>query len=199
MLIVALLALAVAGCSAPSATPTAHPTDTTPSGLPTQTAPTPTPGPNAWLSGFTEYDINRVQPFINGVTSDYEAVYHTANWTMPDSIQTQYGYAHYGCVYRLLFTNPTGDPQQIVAGDTVKSDVTYVDQRGYRGYVYTSDVFYDPATKSQYGTVNLAPGDSKEVYMFTYITNDSAYATWGPWLDPKPGLDVNPHYFELPH
>ncbi len=195
MLIVALVALAVAGCTSPTATPTEHPTDTTPSSIPTQTVPTGTPAPTPWLSGYTKADINREQPLVSQVTTTYEALYHTADWSMPHALRTQYGYADHGAIYQILFSNPTGKNQTIVAGYDIKSSLTYLEKNtGYRKMISSSDVFYDPGTKTEYGEVKLAPGDSKRVYMLAYITNNTAYDAYGSLLDPKPGLDVNPQY-----
>jgi hypothetical protein len=198
MLMAMLLAMAVAGCAATSTT-TPHPTDTTPSTMPTQTPPTGTPAPQPFLSGYAEYLNGATQPVLGAeippVTCTYEAVYHDSNLTMPHALQTQYGYAHHGAIYRLSFANPTGAEKTIVAGDNIRSFLQYVKQ-GSRQYVATSDVFYDPATRSEYGELRLAPGQSKEVYMLAYITNDSVYDQYGSLLDPRPSIDLNPHYFE---
>lgn len=195
ILIVAMLALAIAGCTSPSGTPTAKPTDTTPSAIPTQTVPTGTPAPTPWLSGYTKIDVNMEQPLVSQVTSNYEAVYHSDNWSMPHAMRTQYGSANHGAIYQIRFSNPTGSNQTIVAGYDIKSSLTYLEKgTGYRKMVLSSDVFYDPYTKEEYGEVKLLPDESREVYMLAYITNNTAYDAYGSVLDPKPGLDLNPQY-----
>ncbi len=192
MLIVGLLALAIAGCTGPSASPTGHPTDTTPSTIPTQTLPTGTPAPTPWLGGFTKYANGGEQPLVSQVTCKFVASYHDGNWTMPHALQTQYGFAHHGAIYELLLANPTDGNQSVVAGYDVKSNIQYY-RSGQRGMVSTSDVFYEPATKAEYGQLKLAPGESRTVYMLAYFTNDTAYVANEDWLE-RPSLDVNPQY-----
>jgi hypothetical protein len=192
MLIVALTALAVAGCTTPTASPTGHPTDTTPSSIPTQTLPTGTPTPASWLSDYTKYANGGKQPLVNQVTCTFEAVYYNSNWSMPHALQTQYGYAHHGAIYQLLFANPTGSNQSVVAGYDVKSNIQYYGD-GYRGFIPSSDVYYDPITKTEYGELKLAPGESRSVYMLGYISNDTAFVTHKKALE-RPSLDVNPQY-----
>ncbi|OPY26560.1 MAG: hypothetical protein A4E28_02451 [Methanocella sp. PtaU1.Bin125] len=192
MLIVALTALAVAGCTTPAATPTGHPTDTTPSALPTQTPPTATPAPTPWLSGYAKYANGGTQPLVSQVTCTFEAVYYDNNWSMPHALQTQYGFAHHGAIYQLLLANPTGSNQTIVAGYDIKSNIQYY-YNGVRGGVSTSETFYDPGTKAEFAELRLAPGESRTVYMLAYITNDTAYETHKVGLE-RPSLDVNPQY-----
>jgi hypothetical protein len=196
MLIVAMLALAAAGCTSPSGTPTAHPSDTTPSSIPTQTLPTGTPAPTPWLSGYTKYANGGEQPFVNQVTCTFVAVYYDNNWSMPHALQTQYGYAHHGAIYQLLYANPTGSNQSVVAGYDVKSNIQYYGN-GVRGGVSSSDVYYDPISKTEYGEVKLAPGESRTVYMLAYITNDTAFEAHKSALE-RPSLDVNPQYVFYP-
>jgi hypothetical protein len=198
MFTVALLALAVAGCTT-TGTPTAHPTDTTPGTIPTQTPPTGTPAPTSWLNGYSEVANPGMQQqaMVNQVVCKFPVYYHNSDWTMPHALRTMYGNAHHGVIYRLQFTNPTGSQQTITAGDTIKSTVQYF-MKGSRGYMPTSEVFYDPATQAEYGQVILANVESREVYMLSYITNDSAYLSYGSGIDTV-SLDLNPHYFEQPH
>lgn len=191
-LAVAVLALAVAGCTSPTGTPTAHPTDTTPSTIPTQTAPTGTPAPTPWLGGLTKYANGGTQPLVSQVTCTFEAVYYDSNWTMPHALQTQYGFARHGAVYQLFFANPTGSNQSIAAGYEIKSNIQYY-SNGVRGMVASSDVFYDPATQTEFGEIKLKPGESRTVYMLAYITNDTAFVTHKSGLE-RPSLDVNPQY-----
>jgi hypothetical protein len=89
-------------------------------------------------------------------------------------------------------TNPSGSDQRITAGDTIKSTIQYF-INGKRDWMPTSEVFYDPATGTEYGTFTLANGDSKEVYMLAYITNDSAYDLYGKGIDTV-SLELNPGY-----
>jgi hypothetical protein len=90
---------------------------------------------------------------------------------MPHALRTQYGYADHGAIYQILFSNPTGKNQTIVAGYDIKSSLTYLEKNtGYRKMISSSDVFYDPGTKTEYGEVKLAPGDSKRVYAATSLT-----------------------------
>ncbi|HEY3273487.1 MAG TPA: hypothetical protein VGJ92_06980, partial [Methanocella sp.] len=77
-------------------------------------------------------------------------------------------------------------------GETVKSTMEYI-IHGKRDWMPTSEVFYDPATGTEYGTFTLANGDSKEVYMLAYITNDSAFDLYGSGIDIV-SLDLNPGY-----
>jgi hypothetical protein len=197
MFTVALLALAVAGCTT-TGTPTVQPTDTTPSAIPTQTPPTGTPVPGSWLNGYSEYLKGGTQQLpgnaIPPAECTFEAVYHDADWTMPYELLTLNGYAEHGAIYKLRFTNPTGEAYTIVAGDTVKSTFPYY-YNGKAGIIPTSDTFYDPGTKTEYGTVVVPAGNSREVYMLAFITNNSNYETYGSYIT-NPSLDLNPHYFE---
>jgi hypothetical protein len=195
MFIVALLALAVAGCTG-TGTPTAHPSDTTPGTIPTQTAPTATPGPKSWLEGYSEYRNTGMQqqPLVNQVDVKFEVYYHNSDWTMPQSMRTLKGNAHHGVIYKLQFTNQKAGTQSITAGDTLKSTVQYF-TNGSRGYISTSEVFYDPNTDSEYGTFNIANGETRDVYMLSYFTSDAEYAAYGSHIDTV-SLDLNPHYYE---
>jgi hypothetical protein len=192
MFIVALLALAVAGCTT-TGTPTAHPTDTTPSSMPTQTAPTGTPAPTSWLNGYSEEPNTGMhqQTMFNQMVCKF-LYYHNSDWTLPHALRTMYGNAHHGVIYRLELSNPTGSDQIITAGDTIKSTIQYF-KSGNRGYMPTSEIFYDPATSTEYGTFTIANGATREVYMLAYITNDSAYDSYGSAIDTV-SLDLNPHY-----
>jgi hypothetical protein len=197
LLIVALMALAVAGCTSPSATPTGHPTDTTPGTLPTQTPATATPGPTSFLSGYTKYVNGGTQPFVNQVTCTFEAVYNNSDWSMPHALQTQFGHADHGAIYQLLYYNPTDSNQTIAAGYDVKSHVEYYGN-GIRGLIPTSDIYYDPITNTEFGTVTLKPGESRELYMLAYITNNSEYVAHKGTIE-RPSLDVHPQYWLGPH
>lgn len=195
MLIIALLALAAAGCTTNnSATP--QPTDTTPGGIATQTPPTGTPGPSDWLSGYTETVKGQTQGLPGStypqVTCTFEGYYNNSGWTLPQSLQTKYGYAHHGLVYQLKFSNPTGSQQTVVAGYDIKSDIPYNDQ-GNLAYMPTTDIFYDQNTQSTYGTLTLPAGSTKEAYMLVYITNDSAYDSHASHIN-YISLDLNPQY-----
>jgi hypothetical protein len=191
--IVAMLTLAVAGCTT-NDTPTVHPTDTTPSAIPTGTVPTGTPTPTPWLSGYSEVQNPGVQQqtMYNQMTCKFQVYYHNSDWTMPKGMRTMYGNAHHGVIYKLQLSNPSGSEQTITAGDTIKSTMEYMIQ-GKRDWISTSDVFYDPATGTEYGTFTLANGNSKEVYMLAYITNDSAYDSYGSAIDIV-SLELNSGY-----
>lgn len=195
MFTVALLALAVAGCTT-TGTPTVHPTDTTPSSMPTQTAPTGTPAPKSWLEGYTEYPHTGMdeQTLFNQAVGKFLLYYHNSDWTMPKTTETLSGDAHHGVIYKLQFSNPNAPEKTIIAGDSIKSTLQYY-SGGSRGLMLTSDVFYDPATGTEYGSFTLPTGESKEVYMLAYINDDSAYDTYGKAIDII-SLDFNPHYFE---
>jgi hypothetical protein len=196
MFTVALLALAVAGCTT-TGTPTARPTDTTPSAIPTQTQPTATPSPKPFLAGYTEHLEGGKQGLpgqqVPQVTCTFEAVYNNSDWTMPSELKTLYGYSTHGVIYKLLFDNPTGAEQIIVAGDDIKSDIQYY-VNGKANLMPTSEVFYDPGTKTTYGELKIASGKSKEVYMLAYITNDSAYDAYGRYIN-LVSIDLFPHYY----
>jgi len=197
MFTVAVLALAVAGCTT-TGTPTAQPADTTPSAIPTQTLPTGTPTPEFWLNGYSEYFKGVTQQLpgneIPQPECTFEAVYYDDDWTMPYDLRTLYGYARHGAIYKLIFNNPTGSNYTIMAGDTVKSNMHYF-YNGKANLMPTSDTFYDPGTKTGYGSLELAPGKSREVYMLAFITNDSMYDKYGSYIN-FVSLDLNPHYFE---
>ncbi len=195
MFIVALLALAVAGCTT-TGTPTVHPTDTTPSSMPTQTAPTGTPAPTSWLDGYTEYPHTGMdeQTLFNQAVGKFLVYYHNSDWTMPKTGEMLHGDAHHGVIYKIQFSNPSGSEKTIIAGSDIKSTFQYY-SGGSRGLMLTSDVFYDPATGTEYGSITLANGESKIVYMLAYINDDSAYDTYGKAIDIV-SLDFNPHYFE---
>jgi hypothetical protein len=195
MFTVALLALAVAGCTT-TGTPSGHPTDTTPSAIPTQTIPTGTPAPTSWLNGYTEVPNPGMQhqAMFNQVDCKFLVYYHNSDWTLPHALRTMYGNAHHGVIYKLQLTNPSGSAQTITAGDTIKSTIQYF-KSGSRGYMPTSEVFYNPATNEEYGTFTIANGETKDIYMLSYITNDSAYDSYGSSIDTV-SLDLNPHYYE---
>jgi hypothetical protein len=190
-----MLTLAVAGCTT-TGTPSGHPTDTTPSAIPTQTVPTGTPAPASWLNGYSEEPNKAMQqqPLVNQVVCKFPVYYRNSDWTMPHALQTMYGNAHHGVIYKLQFTNPTGTEQSITAGDTIKSTIQYF-SGGKRGYMPTSEVFYNPATSTEYGTFTIANGETKDIYMLSYITNDSAYQSYGSAIDTV-SLDLNPHYYQ---
>ncbi len=97
-------------------------------------------------------------------------------------------------IYKLQFSNPSGSDQRITAGDTIKSTIQYY-INGKRDWMPTSEIFYDPATNTEYGTFTIANGETKDVYMLSYITNDSAYESYGKAIDTV-SLDLNPHYYE---
>jgi hypothetical protein len=193
--IVAMLTLAVAGCTT-TGTPTAHPTDTTPSAIPTGTIPTGTPTPTPWLGGYSEVQNPGVQQqtMYNQMTCKFQVYYRNSDWTMPQEMKTTKGNAHHGVIYKLQISNPSGAEQTITAGDTIKSTIQYF-INGKRDWMPTSDVFYDPATGKEYGTFTLPNGESKEVYMLAYITGDSYYDSYGSAIDTV-SLDLNPHYYE---
>lgn len=191
MFTVALLALAVAGCTT-TGTPTVHPTDTTPSSIPTQTAPTGTPAPKSWLDGYTEYPHTGMdeQTLFNQAVGRFLVYYRNVDWTMPKAD----GDSHHGLIYKLQFYNPNNPEKTIIAGSSIKSTLQD-DSGGRRGLIFTSDVFYDPATDTDYNSFTLANGETKDVYMLAYINDDSAYDTYGKAIDIV-SLDFNPHYFE---
>lgn len=197
MFAVALLALAVAGC-ATTGTPTAQPTGTTPGATPTQTPPTGTPAPTHWLSGYTEYPGSGFQRLpgneIPQAECAFEATYRNEDWTMPYELRTLDGYTGHGVIYKLKFKNPSGSPYTIVAGDTVKSNIQYY-YEGRAHIIPTSDTFYDPDTKTDYGMLSVPAGESREVYMLAFFTNDSAYDLYGDYIN-FVSLDLNPHYSE---
>ncbi len=196
MSIVALLALAVAGCTT-TATPTAHPTDITPSALPTQALPTATPSPAPFLAGYAEHPNGATQGLpgtqVPQVTCTFVAVYYNSDWTMSAELKTLYGYASHGVVYKLRFNNPTGSQQTIAAGDDIKADVQYF-VNGRANVIPTSETFYDPGTKQSSNQLTLASGQTREVYMLAYITNDSAYDAYGRYIN-LVSIDLNPHYY----
>jgi hypothetical protein len=194
MFTVALLALAVAGCTT-TGTPTVHPTDTTPSSMPTQTAPTGTPAPTSWLDGYTEYPHTGMdeQTLFNQAVGKFLVYYHNSDWTMPKAGEMLHGAAHHGVIYKLQFTNPNEPAKTITAGYDIKSTIQYY-SGGSRGWMPVAEDFYDPANGTLYGSLTLAKGESKTVYMLAYINDDSAYDSYGKAIDTV-SIDWNPQYY----
>lgn len=209
ILFAVLAVLAIAGCASPApATPTPRPSDTTPSALPTQEPPA-TPKPTSWLDGYTVYDMSNMrpwQPLTNGVKSHQEKIYVKPDWSMPKPLELYGGkYAHHGAILLLTFQNPSDSSKSVHAGGApmmgdagVKSIINYVDPANHQTKIFLStDEFYDPQTKTSANTLSLGPGETKQVYMLCYITNDTYYDRYSGSIDPKIGLDANPAYVPM--
>ncbi|WP_424357187.1 hypothetical protein [Methanocella sp. MCL-LM] len=207
VLIIGLLTLSAAGCTLPlggtggkvSPTPTPYPTDITPGVITTQQPPvTATPAPSHWLGGYKEVNVNREQYLPGGMKVRLDKIYYdTADWKMPfplGGVSTKA--ANHGAVLLVKFYNPSSNTRQIVLDTDVKTSFSYFDQNGVRHGLITADVFYDPDTGKTFMETSVAPGQTKSLWILSYVSSDEDYEKYGAKLD-TPTLDANPGYVPM--
>lgn len=201
VLIIALLMMAIAGCTLPfnpvktSPTAAAHPSDTTPGVIVTQQSPvTATPTSSYWLSGYKEINVNREQYLPGRTKITYDKLYHTDDWNMPFPLGGPgVRAASHGAVLKVKFYNPSSSTWAVLLDNDVKATFSYFDANGVRHPLVTADVFYDEATDKTFMETTVAPGQTKSMWILAYISSDADYEKYGGRLD-TPTLDANPGY-----
>lgn len=177
----------------PAATPTAvpQPSDTTPGTVATQQPPaTPTPKPAFWLDGYTEYKFGHEQNLANGMKSTIDKIYHNDDYTMPVPLGTGSSASHHGVIYRVKFYNPTTTKKTEQLGIDMKSMIFYFNSENMRKKFMTSDTFYNENTGEMYLDLDVAPGETKTVYILSYISRDRDYEANGSRIDWPPSMDT---------
>lgn len=199
VLIIALLTLSMTGCTFPSGTgtasptPTPYPTTLTPGVISTQQPPvTATPASTYWLSNYKEVNVNREQYLPGGMKVRLDKIYHTDDWKMPFPLGgPAVNSANHGAVMLVKFYNPSSSTRQIVLDTDVTTSFSYFDEKGVRHGLITADVFYDEGTGKTFMESSVAPGQTKTLWILSYISSNEDYAKYGARLD-TPTLDANP-------